>query len=161
MKWLFLSSYSHLDTQSTPSRSGLTPLTLLSHYFLSFTLRYLENMMVPETNDHLPTLVTSQQSGVASTASRTRSVLDPPEEDATTYSHKRARHTGGEPTSLDERADVLGRYRASYRLNRHGSGVFTLNIRDDNNSVHKVCFNTTRGPTSYCSKPRPPVLGGR
>jgi hypothetical protein len=59
VKWLFLSSYSHLYTQSTPSRSGLTPLnTLLSHYFLSFMPRYLEDVTVPETDDHLTTLVT-------------------------------------------------------------------------------------------------------
>jgi hypothetical protein len=121
----------------------------------------LEDDTDMETDVVLLTLATFQQSRVASkSTSRTYSELarDPPEEDATVVSSKRAHRDDGQSMPLKDRkkqrADVLAWYCASYRLNRLGSGVFTLNLWNDNTLVHDVCLNMITGPFSYYSPPR-------
>ena len=51
------------------------------------------------------------------------------ESTSTRASTKRSRYEGYEKIDGDpkrQKAEVLARYRTSYRLNRHGSGIFTF-----------------------------------
>jgi hypothetical protein len=122
---------------------------------------HLEDDTDMETDVVLLTLATFQQSRVASkSTSRMYSELawDPPEEDATVVSSKRTHRNDGQSTPLEDRkkqrADILARYCALYRLNHLGSGVFTLNLQNDNTLVHDICLNMITGPFSYYSPPR-------
>ena len=123
-------------------------------------LCHAKDETVPENSDQLTMLASSQQPTVASKKLESTSSMcsewarDPQEDVATMYPMKpmkRARHDGGESTAPEghtkQRTDVLSWYGASYRLNRHGSGVFTLWGGGNTSTNGKVCFNIYEGQT--------------